>query len=47
MADCTLAEAMLSEGRMGFESDLEDRELGDLKGLIFMFTVSCIQFFFT
>ncbi|XP_047970991.1 uncharacterized protein LOC125214136 [Salvia hispanica] len=39
MADCTLAEAMLSEGRMGFESDLEDRELGDLKGLIFMFTV--------
>ncbi|XP_041993473.1 uncharacterized protein LOC121744099 [Salvia splendens] len=39
MADCTLAEAMLSEGRMGLESDLEDRELGDLKGLIFMFTV--------
>ncbi|XP_057804529.1 uncharacterized protein LOC131019918 [Salvia miltiorrhiza] len=39
MLDCTVAEAMLSEGRMGFESVLEDRELGDLKGFIFMFTV--------
>ncbi|KAL1557700.1 hypothetical protein AAHA92_08250 [Salvia divinorum] len=39
MVDCTVAETMLSEGRMGFESDSEDRELGDLKGLIFMFTV--------
>lgn len=38
-------EEVLSEGRLGFESVLEDRELEDLKGLIFMFTVSFIDFY--
>lgn len=42
MVNCTVAESVLSEERLGFESVLEERELGDLKGLIFMFSVSGI-----
>ncbi|KAL8501309.1 hypothetical protein ACS0TY_020742 [Phlomoides rotata] len=39
LGDCLFAAEVPAEGRIGFESVLEDQEFGDLQGLIFMFSV--------